>query len=190
MESVAQDYSPVIPDAEEVGRLQAEDSDFVTMRNYLQHGELPLDEKSSQKIVLESKYFTVVNGVLYREDRDRPCIAVPLSLRQQLMEEAHKGRFAGHLADKKVHDRLRRTLWWPSMRNDVNKFCYSCLQCSTCSTRKTGRRCFKPPLHPIPVYIRYLLAVHFIELPSIYYSYLSQLMVTSTWLYLWIISRK
>ena len=148
VESVAQDYSPVIPDAEEVGRLQAEDSDFVTMRNYLQHGELPLDEKSSQKIVLESKYFTVVNGVLYREDRDRPCIAVPLSLRQQLMEEAHKGRFAGHLADKKVHDRLRRTLWWPSMRNDVNKFCHSCLECST---RKTGRRCFKPPLHPIPV---------------------------------------
>ena len=34
------------------------------------------------------------------------------------------------------------------MRQDVYKICRSCLECAS---RKSGRRCFKPPLLPIPV---------------------------------------
>ena len=148
VEPLKPDYQPSIPNAAEVGRLQAEDMDCAPMLTYLQSGELTSDQKLSQKIVLESKHFAVVDGVLYREDRDRQCVVVPSSLRVQLLEEAHKGRFAGHLADKKVHDRLRQYVWWPGMRNDVYKFCRSCLECAS---RKSGRRCFKPPLQPIPV---------------------------------------
>ena len=158
VEPLRPDYQPSIPNAAEVGRLQAEDMDSAPMLTYLQSGELTCDQKLSQKIVLDSKHFAVVDGVLYREDRDQQCVVVPSSLRVQLLEEAHKGRFAGHLADKKVHDRLRRYDWWPGMRNDVYKFCRSCLKCAS---RKSGRRCL--PYNPFLLVHR--VAVDILQLP-------------------------
>ena len=65
-----------------------------------------------------------------------------------LLEEAHKGRFAGHLSDRKVYYRLRRRVWWKGMKSDVAAFCIACL---VCAPRKGGRKTFKPPLAPIPV---------------------------------------
>ena len=73
-------------------------------------------------------------------------LRVPREL--QVAEEAHRGRFAGHLAEKKVFDRLSRHVWWKGIRNDVHKFCQSCL---ACSTRKGTRETCMPPLQPSPV---------------------------------------
>ena len=76
------------------------------------------------------------------------CLVVPQELRQTLLGEAHKGRFAGHLAEKKVFNCLRCYVWWPGMRNDVHTFCRLCL---VCSSRKGTRSTCKPSLQPIPV---------------------------------------
>ena len=76
--------------------------------------------------MVESKLFSVIEGVLHREDPmfpSRNCVVVPLSLRVALMKEAHQGRFAGHLAQKKVYDRLRRYVWWRGVRTDIHDFC-------------------------------------------------------------------
>ena len=57
----------------------------------------------------------MVDGVLYRENpvsSGRWCVVVPKEFRVALLEEAHQGHFAGHLAAKKVYDRLRRLVWW------------------------------------------------------------------------------
>ncbi len=92
-----------------------------------------------------------MDGVLYHEYPafpDRWCVVVPSKLRALLLEEAHKGQFAGHLSDKKVYDRLRRHVWWRGMKNDVTAFCRACL---VCASRKGGRKTFRPPLTPIPV---------------------------------------
>ena len=43
-------------------------------------------------------------------------VVVPPTLRVALMEEAHQGRFAEHLAQKKVYDRLRPYVWWRDMK--------------------------------------------------------------------------
>ena len=69
-------------------------------------------------------------------------------LRSSLLEDAHGGLLADHLAEKRVYDRLRWTYWWQGMRADVKKHCHSCLACAT--RRGTGRAS-RPPLQPIPV---------------------------------------
>ena len=78
----------------------------------------------------------------------RWCLAVPEELQTPLLEDAHSGLLAGHLAEKRVYDRLRRDYWWPGMRGEVRKHCRSCL---TCATRKGTGRATHPPLQPIPV---------------------------------------
>jgi hypothetical protein len=75
-------------------------------------------------------------------------MVVPKEFRKALLEEAHRGRFAGHLAEKKVYDRLKRYLWWKVMKNDVSKFCKAS---PACASRKGGRKAFHPPLAPTPV---------------------------------------
>ena len=144
-------YQPTLPDLDEVRRLQQEDSDCSEQIAYLRDGVLPDDELASRKVVLESKQFQVVDDVLYHENPafpDRSCIVVPECLRHTLLKESHCGRFAGHLSEKKVYDRLRRHVWWKGMRNDVHKFCRGCLECASW---KGGRRTCRPPLQPIPV---------------------------------------
>ena len=124
------------------------------------------DELANCKVVLESKQFEVVDDVLYHENPafpDRSCIVVPECLRHTLLKESHCGRFAGHLSEKKVYDRLRRHVWWKGMRNDVHKFCRGCLECASW---KGGRRTCRPPLQPIPVGgLFHRVAVDILQLP-------------------------
>ena len=56
----------------------------------------------------------------------------------------------GHLAERCVYDRLRRTYWWQGtcMRTDVRKHCWLCVACAT--RRGTGRASH-PSLQPIAV---------------------------------------
>ena len=71
---------------------------------------------------------------------------VPSSIRG--VANTHSGLLAGHLAEKRIYDRLRHDYWWPGMRGEVRKHCRSCL---TCTARKGTGRATHPPLQPIPV---------------------------------------
>ena len=118
---------------------------------YLADGTLPEDEKVARKVVLESRHFDLLDGVLHHENPHSPgrwCVAVPTTLRTVLLEDAHSGLLAGHLAEKRVYDRLRRGYWWQGMRRDVRKHCCACL---SCATRRGAGRASHPPLQPIPV---------------------------------------
>ena len=55
------------------------------------------DEKVAKKLVLERSQFSLVDGV-------------------SLLNEAHAGRFGGHLAEPRVYNRLRRDYWWNGLR--------------------------------------------------------------------------
>ena len=108
---------------------------------YLSEETLPKDDQACRRIIAESRYFDMVDGVLHHENPHFPgrwCVAVPLDMRQSLMEDAHSGLLAGHLAEKRVYDRLRRTYWWKGMCRDVRKHCRSCL------ARATRKACFSP----------------------------------------------
>ena len=138
-------------DKVELRERQEADSDLFAMIQYLEHEELPSDQKSARRIVLESSKYDIIDGVLYFENPvvpDKQCVVVPLSLQETLLNEAHSSCFGGHFSVKKVLDRLRRFVWWKGMRGDVKRFCRGCL---TCSTRRGHQPTFRPRLQPIPV---------------------------------------
>ena len=135
----------------DLSNLQQSCAELKCMYWYLTDGTLPEEEKLARKTVLEGRHFDILDGVLHHENPHSPgkwCLAVPVSLRVALLEDAHGGLFAGHLGEKRVYDRLRRSYWWPGMRSDVRKHCRSCL---TCATRRGVGRATHPPLQPIPV---------------------------------------
>ena len=134
-----------------IKREQRSDSDLSLLIEYLETGRLPADEQTSKKIAAESPRFNLIDGVLYFEYPNCPhqwCIVVPKHLQQKLLVEAHSGQFAGHFAERKVYDRIRRYYWWKGIRSDVRRHCRVCL---TCASRRGGRKPPRPPLHPIPV---------------------------------------
>ena len=68
------------------------------------------DGKEVQKIVLEGRHSDLLDGVLHHENPHSPgkwCVAAPTTLQADLLEDAHSGLIAGHLAEKWVYDRLR-----------------------------------------------------------------------------------
>lgn len=138
----------ILPKTNSIVEAQQEDLELLPFLSYLEKEELPDDEKLARRLIMESEQYDVIDGVLYHKNLDKHCVVVPKKLQVATMEEAHRGRFAGHLAEKKVFDRLSSRVWWKGMRNDVHKFCRSCL---VCSTRKGNRGTCKPPLQPIPV---------------------------------------
>lgn len=136
---------------QELSTMQKFCEELKPMFLYLADGTLPEDEKIARKVVLESCHFDLLDDVLHHENPHSPgkwCVAVPMMLRPDLLEDAHNGLLAGHLAEKRVYDRLRRGYWWQGMRRDVRKHCRSCL---TCATRRGVGRASHPPLQPIPV---------------------------------------
>ena len=92
-----------------------------------------------------------VEDVLYFENPDVPGrwrITVPKCLRETLLREAHSSRFAGHFAERRIYELLRRYYWWRDMRSDVRKYCRSCM---VCASRAGPQRAFKPELQSIPI---------------------------------------
>ena len=152
-----------------LAELQKSDSTFQDMFLYLADGVLPEEDKTARKVVLESRHFDLLDGVLHHENPNSPgrwCLAVPQELRTFLLEDAHSGLLAGHLSEKRVYNRLRRDYWWPGMRGEIRKHCRSCL---TCATRKGTGRATRPPLQPIPVGGPFhTIGVDILKLPQTY----------------------
>ena len=118
------------------------------MIDYLETGNLPQDKKQARELVLSKELFTMEDDVLYHVERDKSLrFVLPSSDRQKLFDEAHSGKFAGHLREAKIHSELARHYWWPGMRVDITSWCRACLPCATRSVGKSIR----PPLTPIPV---------------------------------------
>lgn len=75
--------------------------DLKDMFAYLSEKVLPEEDRCAHRIVLESRHFDLCDGVLHHESVHFPgtwCVAVPINLRPLLLEDAHEGILAGHLA--------------------------------------------------------------------------------------------
>ena len=135
----------------ELAKKQQEDPELASIFVYLQNGVLPENEVAARRLVLERSRYSIVDGILHYEHPDVPGVlrcAVPLCLREQLLKEAHGGKFAGHFAKRKIYKTLRKKYWWNGMHADVQKYCRACLECAT---RKGPGRGTRPPLNPIPI---------------------------------------
>jgi hypothetical protein len=61
--------------------------------------------------------------------RDRICVPNEESLRKQILEEAHKSRYAIHRGEVKMYKDLKRVYWWPEMQKDVTRYVSTCMTC-------------------------------------------------------------
>ena len=152
VQTIENDQETVDKDVlEQAKKLQREDTECKVRLAYLEEGTLPDDDQRARRLSLERPHFIVIDGCLFHENPHRPgkwCLVVPEQMRQQLLHEAHGGRFAGHFSEKRVYDLLRRYYWWSGMRADVRHHCRECIVCA--SRRGTGKAT-RPPLQPIPV---------------------------------------
>lgn len=76
------------------------------------------------------------------------CLFVPLSVRPQLLEWGHSSKVACHPGVTRTLALISQRFWWPSMKEDVQKFVAAC---DICVRNKSGNR---PPagfLRPLPV---------------------------------------
>ena len=90
----------------------------------------------------------MIEGIQYYIETDKTLRLIPLECDCiKLFEEVHNGIFSAHLRDAKVHEELSKHYWWPGMRNEISKWCQSCLVCAMCYSGRTVH----PPLTPIPV---------------------------------------
>ena len=128
--------------------LQRGDAELAPVIRYLESGTLPEDAKLAKALALNKSQYVLQDGILYHMESDSTLRVIPpTSARAQLFQQAHAGRFGGHLGDAKVHSELRRHYWWPKMRTDITQWTRGCL---VCASHNPGRA-VRAPLTPIPV---------------------------------------
>ena len=71
----------------------------------------------------------------------------PRKCRSTVLELSHAIPIAGHCGKEKTRQRLLRRFYWPTIFQDVEKYCRSCSVCQRASTRGVKRA----PLIPLPI---------------------------------------
>lgn len=91
--------------------------------------EMPLGER--RKLVLRSRTFQLINGLLYKMGPDqilRRCILEEEI--QGVLREAHEGPAGGHMGlDTMARKVLLAGLWWLTLHNDAREWVTSCDTC-------------------------------------------------------------
>ena len=72
---------------------------------------------------------TMINGVLYVRAALRKGVlmvkdlrmAIPRSMRKEILREAHNSWIGGHGGQFKTTERIRGEFWWPGMDKDCHK---------------------------------------------------------------------
>ncbi|KAI2665763.1 Transposon Tf2-9 polyprotein [Labeo rohita] len=75
-------------------------------------------------------------------------IFVPLALRQDLLDTAHRSLGSGHPGSQRTLSLLQSRYWWPSMRQDTIRYIQSC---SVCAMSTSPRQLPTGKLVPLPI---------------------------------------
>ena len=143
---------------------QSKDPTLADMIKYLDTKQLPPNPQQAQRVLFQSPLFTLVNSVLhFTKGNSIPRPIVPRHLRQQLMEDNHRGPYGSHFSHNKLFQTISRHWWWQGMYADITQFVRNCPECTIVSG---GERSVVPPLHPIPVQRPFqILGVDIMDLP-------------------------
>jgi hypothetical protein len=98
---------------------------------------------------------TIINNVLYVKQLPRKGflqtsdlrMAVPRSMRNEILLKAHNSLIGGHGGQFKTSERLHSEFWWPSMADDIAKHVDGCV---TCQASTTCHQSDTAPLVPLP----------------------------------------
>ena len=91
----------------------------------------------------------VFDGVLYRRwetpsgDDTVKQLVLPKSLWQEVLQELHDTRTAGHLGRAKTLGRIRQRFYWVQCRKDVQDWCHNC---DLCAQKRGPQKKIKAPM--------------------------------------------
>lgn len=154
-----ENFQDALNDQESLSKLQKECPDFADLYTYITEGTLPEDKKAKDKVIGESKYYSVEKGILYHWYQKR-CknlpdelkfiqqIAIPKVLRHDALKSYHDSLAGGgHMGISKVLSSLILKYFWPRMYNDVTEYIKSC---NRCQRAKRNQNPNNPPMTPMP----------------------------------------
>ena len=78
------------------------------------------------------------NGLWYYKEDHILVIPNYTTLRKTIMEEHHDSKYSGHLGIHKTVQLIKRSYWWPQMREHIKKFVRSCHSCQRNKTDTQG----------------------------------------------------
>ena len=118
----------------------------------------PLVTRSQKFIPAKTGKYVLLNNLVYFVTHDeRYLLYIPeaavmpnskISLRQQILQEAHDSLYAGHFGTQKTLYKLQQQFFWPKIHIDVADYCRSCVPCQR---NKPSNRKPLGLLQPMPV---------------------------------------
>ena len=142
--------------AQELKTLQESDPHLKHIVDYLQSKTLPDNDKLARRVILESSDYILENDVLFhlyyprgkghKTDRLIKQLAVPDSLKHDILLGYHDALAGGHQGIERTYQSIRQKYFWFTMYKDINYYVQSCLSCQK-SKRPIHKS--KPPLTPL-----------------------------------------
>jgi hypothetical protein len=138
-------------DIESLGRKQREDKFCSMIISYLEDGVLPQKEKDMIFIERNINKFKVddeSNILLYKRkinNTRKQCIVLPITLKQQIMNELHDGKTAGHYGINGTYNKVKERFYFKGMYKFVEDWVKTC---DLCQSKKTPKN-LTTPLQPI-----------------------------------------
>ncbi|KAL5565238.1 hypothetical protein UlMin_028402 [Ulmus minor] len=121
-----------------------------------------LQQVSRQSTTAPTGPYSVQNGLYFYKKR----VIVPQALRNQLLQEFHDSKMAGHSGVLRTFKRLAQQFYWPSMYRSVQDYISQCEVCQRTKTETLAPAGLLQPL-PIPCHVWDDISLDFIEgLPS------------------------
>ena len=114
-----------------------------------------------------SRSFVWRAGLLFRRGArgDRLCIPDDAALKRLVLQELHATPLDGHFGRDKTIALALRTVWWPSLKADLDEFIRPC---PTCQRVKAEHGAPPGLLYPLPVPTRRggTIGLDFVEMPT------------------------
>ncbi|MEM7070058.1 MAG: reverse transcriptase family protein [Pseudomonadota bacterium] len=94
---------------------QNSDPELHPLIRYLHRKVLPSDDQEARRLILESEFYAIIDGILHRIHVGKKStlknselrLLVPTSMQQEMLEAFHDDRFSGHLSIAKTFSKLR-----------------------------------------------------------------------------------
>ena len=124
---------------------QRTDTYIQLVLQYLKLRKLPDNPKLAKQIISLSNITIIHNDLVYvitdpKRDELAPLLWVPHAYTQLVIKAAHCTPYTGHTGVAKTLQRIIDKYWWPTMRQDVQQFIYTC---ATCQRSKDPPKMYK-----------------------------------------------
>lgn len=149
----------------DLGQLQAADKDLSPRIQYIYHGILPVSQKHSRRLLLESSEYVVIDGVLLKsrtakskrtKNMSHFQIVLPDVMIKTIIELYHDSHMGGHSGIQDTLDRVREHYFFKKMGQKVADYIRSCLECQkrkqTKLPTRSGITAFRTPSAPFQVW--------------------------------------